>query len=248
MKESEKKHKEKLLSLIQTDPDVRRAIRECAEDTEQSRVREEYEQQLSEQQNKYEKQLAVYHADLNEKQRMISDLQTEICNRTETLSALRNDLKIADEKHRETAGQLRQYRESYSALDEAFRKYCGISETILASFQSIICTATPLSFLLSGASLENLQLFFEKISMEWKKYDAETLCILNAVFDFLFTQFQTLYPTYHRIDTEIGMEFDLEKHTRTSDSLPVGRITKVIIAGYTNENGTKTMKSFVEIG
>ena len=84
--------------------------------------------------------------------------------------------------------------------------------------------------------------------MEWEKYSDDTLQILNNVFDYLFEQFRINHPEYHRIETFEGETFNLEKHDRTSSSPPVGKIKRIIISGYTNQTGSKKMKSYVEIG
>jgi len=140
------------------------------------------------------------------------------------------------------------YKESYSELERIYKKFNSLDEKVLNSYCSILNNSTPLAFLVTGAESDNIYLFFEKVCMEWRRYDSKTLIMLNEVFDFLFEHFCINNPEYKRIVTQIGDEFDSETHSRTSDSLPVGRVKKVIISGYINQTGTKKFKSLAEIG
>lgn len=144
--------------------------------------------------------------------------------------------------------EIDRYRETYGALEDAFSQFHRLDSNIRNSFQSILNASSPIAFLLSGSDLENIRLYFEKVCMEWEKYSDDTLKILNNVFDCLFEQFRINHPEYHRIETFEGETFNLEKHDRTSSSPPVGKIKRIIISGYTNQTGSKKMKSYVEIG
>jgi chromosome segregation ATPase len=140
------------------------------------------------------------------------------------------------------------YEVNFCKLYDIYTNYKSLGEEITESFKAIVNINSPLSFLLSLSNADNLKLFFERVHIEWNKYSASTLDTLNQVFDFAFEQFSINNPEYHRIKTKIGENFDTDNHMRTSDSPPVGTVKKVIISGYTNETGTKKIKSFVEIG
>lgn len=188
----------------------------------------------------------------------ISDLQKEV--ETARTNQIASDKEI-DRLHNELAAnttlqteydkaktEIDRYRETYGALEDAFSQFHRLDSDIRNSFQSILNASSPITFLLSGSDLENIRLYFEKVCMEWEKYSDDTLQILNDVFDYLFEQFRINHPEYHRIETFESETFNLEKHDRTSSSPPVGKIKRIIISGYTNQTGSKKMKSYVEIG
>ncbi len=165
----------------------------------------------------------------------------------EKIQALHDEIQALETENRKLSLQLSEC-ENYLKLDTVYKSFCSLESDALKSFKSIVNISTPLSFVLSVADIDNLRLFFEKLCMEWEKYNGETLEILNEVFDFGFEQYCTIHSGYCRINTVAGEDFDLNKHTRTADSLPVGKVTKVIIKGFTNKSGTKKLKSYVEIG
>lgn len=185
----------------------------------------------------------------------ISDLQKEVeTARTkqiasdEEIANLRETNTTLQNKCNEAKTEIDRYRETYGALEDAFSQFHRLDSDVQTSFQSILNASSPITFLLSGSDLENIRLYFEKVCMEWEKYSDDTLQILNDVFDYLFEQFRINHPEYHRIETFESETFNLEKHDRTSSSPPVGKIKRIIISGYTNQTGSKKMKSYVEIG
>lgn len=207
-----------------------------------------------------EKMCSVLDSDIKmadikkEYEKKLDDLQKRFDDKSERVVELENQLKdikseVNDSKNKRTEAEKERdrYKKKYMSLELAFDKYCSLSNNVLMSFQSIINNSSSLAFLISGTNDDSIRLLFEKISMEWKKYDSQTLHTLNEVFDFLFEHFQINNPEYKRIQTEVGENFDLEKHNRTAESLPVGKITQVIISGYSNKTGKK-IKSFVEVG
>ena len=140
------------------------------------------------------------------------------------------------------------YYDEYSQLETAYKTFDSLSVEITKSFQLIVKKSSPIAFLVSGANLENIRLFFEKICIECEKYDEETLTVLNEVFDYLFDQHRLNDSSYIRLPVQVGDDFDLDRHTRTSGSPPTGKVKRVIIAGFMKEGSTKKTKSYVEIG
>lgn len=181
-------------------------------------------------------------------QQKLEKSDEEIANLRETNTTLQNKCNEAQTNYNEAKTEIDRYRETYGALEAAFSQFHRLDSNIRNSFQSILNASSPITFLLSGSDLENIRLYFEKVCMEWEKYSDDTLQILNDVFDYLFEQFRINHPEYHRIETFESETFNLEKHDRTSSSPPVGKIKRIIISGYTNQTGSKKMKSYVEIG
>lgn len=202
-------------------------------ETELSNLRTEY-QNLQNSFTEKERQNSEAHGKIEKLQ---TDLEEQECE----ISALQK-------KYADAEAETHSYQTTYGALETAFSQFHNLSGDIQESFQTIVNGASPIAFLLSGSNRENIRLFFEKVCMEWEKYDDNTLQVLNEIFDYLFEQFRINNPEYHRIETVREEEFRMEKHTRTAGSPPVGKVKRIIISGYTNESGNKKVKSYVEIG
>lgn len=184
-------------------------------------------------------------------QQKLETARTEQIDSDKEIDRLHKELDASttlQTEYDEAKTEIDRYQETYGALEAAFSQFHRLDSNIRNSFQSILNASSPITFLLSGSDLENIRLYFEKVCMECDKYSDDTLQILNDVFDYLFEQFRINHPEYHRIETFESETFNLEKHDRTSSSPPVGKIKRIIISGYTNQTGSKKMKSYVEIG
>lgn len=231
------KDKKAILQLLD-DPDVQEKIRSIfREEPHTSNIDTAELQHLQEELKQAKKE----KSDLQQK---LEESNKEISNLRETNTTLQNKCNEAQTNYNKAKTEIDRYRD----LEDAFSQFHRLDSDIRNSFQSILNASSPIAFLLSGSDLENIRLYFEKVCMEWEKYSDDTLQILNNVFDYLFEQFRINHPEYHRIETFEGETFNLEKHDRTSSSPPVGKIKRIIISGYTNQTGSKKMKSYVEIG
>lgn len=155
---------------------------------------------------------------------------------------------IKKEELEKLRSSLQEFENKYYDLDKTYSSFLSLDNNIINMFDSIIDFSTPISFLVSGTDLSNLNLMYEKICMQWKLFDEETLDILRNAFDFLFENYSSVNPDYMRIETAVDDIFDHNIHERTANSPPVGKISQVILAGYTNKLGTKIIKSFVVVG
>lgn len=238
------KDKKAILQLLD-DPDVQEKIRSIfGEEPHTSNIDTAELQHLQE-------ELKRANEKISDLQQEVETARTKQIASDEEIDRLHNELAAnttLQTEYNEAKTEIDRYRETYGALEAAFSKFHRLDSDIRNSFQSILNASSPIAFLLSGSDLENIRLYFEKVCMEWEKYSDDTLQILNNVFDYLFEQFRINHPEYHRIETFEGETFNLEKHDRTSSSPPVGKIKRIIISGYTNQTGSKKMKSYVEIG
>lgn len=130
-------------------------------------------------------------------------------------------------------------------LAEAYGEYCELPQEIRENLSNILSGENPVEFVLKGSEYA-LQLY-ERISMDWKVFDSETLKSMNKIFDYLFEQFCVLNHGYKRLHVEAGKPFDMNEHIRTADSCPSGIVKKVILCGYEDNNGKKA-KSLVKVG
>lgn len=262
-----KRHKGYFLTLLD-DPDVREKICSIAAkkpslpDTAdlqklQNALAEErnHISQLETDIRDRETELSNLQNSFTEKERQNRDLQASLSEAHGKIEKLQTDLEKQEceisalqKKYADAEAETHSYQTTYGALETAFSQFHNLSGDIQESFQTIVNGASPIAFLLSGSNRENIRLFFEKVCMEWEKYDDNTLQVLNEIFDYLFEQFRINNPEYHRIETVREEEFRMEKHTRTAGSPPVGKVKRIIISGYTNESGNKKVKSYVEIG
>lgn len=215
-KSSQRKWKERILSLLK-DNEIRKAIREIisetlsALDSPEAKAAQERNQQFMEENQTLRKE------------------QDEL---KESNQQLQQALKTEQEK-------VQKLQHDYAAFDtmlEAYRKYNRLDEKRKIEYQQLIDLQSPLSFLLTGTSEENVKLIHDRIVMDWNKYDDSTLQILTETFDFLFQQCCVCHPDYARLEVQPGEPFENEVHMRTPDSPPVGTIEKVILKGYRNGN------------
>ena len=242
------KDKKAILQLLD-DPDVQEKIRSIfREEPRTSNIDTAELQHLQEELKRANEKISDLQKEVETARTKQIASDKEISNLRETNTTLQNKCNEAQTNYNEAKTEIDRYRETYGALEDAFSQFHRLDSDIRNSFQSILNASSPIAFLLSGSDLENIRLYFEKVCMEWEKYSDDTLKILNNVFDYLFEQFRINHPEYHRIETFKGETFNLEKHDRTSSSPPVGKIKRIIISGYTNQTGSKKMKSYVEIG
>lgn len=242
-----KEVKEVLIDLIKKDTDVQKAIcsvknssnsgfmyRSINSDTDRCEI------------ERLKSELSEVREDLSKSEQDRKLLQNEILRLQKENKELSEAEKDKD-RFKQSCDKLETAFKKYLDLEKAFGKYKSLDEDIRKSYWTIINDSSWEGFLLSGTELENIELFFQKVCMEYRKYNENTLGVLNDVFDYLFEQFTINHSDYQRVSTEVGESFDLNSHTRTSDSSPVGRVKRVIIKGYKNTSGTKKAKSFVEI-
>lgn len=242
------KDKKAILQLLD-DPDVQEKIRSIfREEPHTSNIDTAELQHLQEELKQAKKEISDLKQEVETARTNQIASDEKIANLRETNTTLQNKCNEAQTNYNEAKTEIDRYQKTYGALEAAFSKFHRLDSNIRNSFQSILNASSPITFLLSGSDLENIRLYFEKVCMEWEKYSDDTLKILNNVFDYLFEQFRINHPEYHRIETFEGETFNLEKHDRTSSSPPVGKIKRIIISGYTNQTGSKKMKSYVEIG
>jgi len=260
-----KEIKEVLIELIKKDSDVRKEIcslkkdensmfgfRSMNNDSDKREI-ERLKSELfglKQEKDSLIQELSEVREDLSEAEQDKKRLKGKLSELTEQNDRLSDELSKAKkdkDRFEQQCSKLQETFGKYLEVEIIFSKYKKLDEDIRKSYRTIINDSSWEGFLISGAEFENIELFFQKVCMEYRKYNDNTLGTLNEVFDYLFEQFRINHKDYSRISTEIGQNFDLDSHTRTSDSSPVGRVKRVIIKGYKNTSGTKKAKSFVEI-
>lgn len=243
------------LELLWHDKEIQDKISDLASPcTEQSEIISQetlnnLQNELAELQNKnreLEKRFEQVQQENQQLNNKLAELESKLAESEEMQKKLKNEIVTVENEKNSLEKDLTYYQDNFSALLHNYSLFKQLENSTAESFRSIINDSSPMAFLLSGADYEAVRLYFEKISMEWKKYDSCNLEILNSIFDFFFEQFRLNNPDYKRLNAETGQDFNLDLHTRTSDSMPVGKIRRIIINGY--ENGNKKIKSFVEIG
>lgn len=226
---NDEKFKSVLISLLKDDKDVQETIYQLI-NSENKR--------LSDDKSELQKQI-----DLNEKE--LNNLRNENIRLNYDKSEQQKQISLKEKELTDLRDDNNKLNKRYRCLDEMYEKFCSLDDEMIRSFQLIINTSSATSFLISGTDFEALNLYFKKVCMEYKKYNDEQMRILNDVFDYLFDEFNKLNVEYSRNDTIVDDEFDGCIHARTADSLPVGKITKVIMRGFSNEH--TLVKSFVEV-
>lgn len=237
------KYKEILLYLIENDDDVKKVLFPKELKNNQNIINSDNEKTGS----KSEETIREFETVMSNQAERIRILENQAEIDKNTITSLINDNELLKKRTSSLEVINSIYKDNFQSLFDIYKKYIELGKEITLSFDAIVNTTSPMLFLLSISNSDNLKLFIERLHMEWKKYNESDLRILNQVFDFAFEQFRLINPEYHRIKTNVGEDLNIDKHIRTADSLPVGKITKVIIEGYTNETGTKKVKSYVEV-
>ena len=162
-------------------------------------------------------------------------------------SELREKLKQSQKKYEGQITISDYYIKTYEGLEQSFRQYQQLEDTIKEDIRRVICAKDSISFLACGSQWSNIEALWEHISFHIYDYKKEQLEQLIAIEDYFFEVYEGIRDNYIRLSVNEGEEFDEEYHTRTSDSQVSGKITEVILRGYKGKTNGKVKKTIVRI-
>ncbi len=136
----------------------------------------------------------------------------------------------------------------YLSLENAYEKYNNLDRETLLTFSKTIDDTNPVTFLISGATEESIRLIHENICSKWERYSEGTLSVINEIFDYLFEMFRINNTEYNRMTINYGDIYDPSIHLKTFNSLPAGKVTRILSAGYTGKDGKIIGRSLVKLG
>ena len=217
--------KSALLSLIQTDPDIRYALRAVLSGGETSEAPAP------------DTDTAELESRCKRAESALDEAQETIFAQEQRLSALRQQ-----------CGRLQEVLAPYARLETVYGKYLELPEDVRDVCGTFLNEFSPLSFAITGAEETTLLRLHEMIRTQGTQMDVQTLGTLNELFDFFFDLYLVGHPDFRRIVTHEGDKYDPDLHELTPDSLPEGRISKVMIAGFCDDLTGRQRKSFVRLG
>lgn len=150
--------------------------------------------------------------------------------------------------------ELAHYRDAYKDLDDAYRRFCSLSDNRRFSLGGFFGEGKSAQDFLSGLLQQShLEDFWEYIARllvggNTPKEEAETLIYL---FDFAFDMVNRSerLPLYVRVSPEVGDDFDRDNMDCLPGSPRLGSVRRVIFAGFAHRESGRTVKrSLVELG
>lgn len=189
-----------------------------------------------------------------DKERIEAELTDERISYERTSSEL-TDLKS---EFTEVKKELITVKNDYERLQKSFDKpifcyeqYLKLSDSTKMGLSNVISSISVSLFIATCTNADNLKKIWEYtkeiLSDNSKQGD---VFILIEVFDYFFNLYnQSLVePIYARDTTEIGDDYDDEYHARSRESATSGRISKVLLRGYSSINtGRIICKSVVQV-
>lgn len=217
--------KNELLELIHHDPDIRNALRAVLDAEEPLTAPLPV------------KDTAELEQRCKRAERALEEAQETIFAQEQRMSAMRQQ-----------CGRLQEVLAPYARLETVYGHFLELPEDIRDICSAFLNEFSPLSFAITGAEEETLLRLHSLICTQGTAMDESVLTVLNEVFDFCFDLYLVGHPDFRRILTHEGDKFDPSLHELTPDSQPEGRISKVMIAGFCNDQTGNQWKSFVRIG
>ena len=208
-------------------------LAQCCSDREKAeRERDAYKQSLSSCEQKLKTEKAYREAAEQERESL-----REMVRRTEQIKA-----------------NLSYYEAAYGELDQVYRAYQQLDFGLQQGLSGIFGNGdSPLEFFCGALQEQNLARLWDFLSHTFNQggLDPEQGAILQKLFDFCFAAVNSSQreKQYDRLSDETGGGFDSRTMLRSSGSRQLGRVQRVLLAGYTHHvSGSIVRQSLVEIG
>lgn len=267
-------NKEKLLTLINEDEDIRDAILNILNE-DKPIIKIEKEKEEIEMLKAVIKRLKTYFSneeakteslnqDVSKLQKVKDELETlnkELKSKKDKLTSINNDLQNNVEKLHSDNKTIQNsntklnktiefYRDNFEEELTAYELFSSLSTDTKVSLSGIFKDSTLKGFLSCGVQDKNISSFWEYIKTELQEDKNSDIKNLIQIYDFLFQKYMRAFPMYEVQKTLTGDEFEALSHINHSSSKAVsGTITKVLLKGYINTKTSKIMKkSVVRVG
>ena len=218
--------------------------------------RNDFENQLDEAQknfNRREENLREeFNRELDKAKQRIFDMQDDFRqqlaeqrdNFNQQLDKIRAELNAVNNARQIAETTAKFYRDTYSELDAAYKSYSTLDNDTRYGLAGIFGAGDNAAGFFSGAIQEShLAPFWDYVS---RHPDNQNLIRL---FDFCFDMVNRGFreSLYIRLDVKAGNYFDSDFMRRTSQSRQMGRVSRVILQGYSYSGGNVVKKSVVEL-
>ena len=159
-------------------------------------------------------------------------------------SSLTSKLEVANEK-------IRSLEERFSEPIAMLARYRSLPASIRTGLSDVICDKDEVLFIVSCSDPDNLKAIWNYTKrLTGSSGDTYTVEVLKDIFDRFFEVFNSSLrePMYARDNVEAGYSFDDDKYDRFPGSSTSGKITQVILRGYSSVNtGAIICRSLVRV-
>jgi len=198
-----------------------------------------------------EKKQAVLQTEVEALQQTEQQLTTELNNsstQNQNLEKNQAALQTEVEALQQTKQQLTTELQPFSADISSLQKFNQLGETTQTALQGIFKESSINGFIACGLQEKNLHSLWDYTKNRLMEQPDDETDILVTLFLFFFSRYRLAYPQFQLQEVTEGERFDPEQHIRSSQSLPSGAISKVILSGWINNKTQKIIKtSLVEI-
>lgn len=137
---------------------------------------------------------------------------------------------------------MQHYVEHFETLNIYYNNYISLGESVHRELENVIKVDCAENFLCSGTQWDNLEPLWDFISYKLDEYNDEKINKLIGIFEYLFERYNSVTKIYSLLETQEGEELDEDLHTRASNSLVTGTISKVLLRGYKNIRTDRVIK------
>lgn len=172
-------------------------------------------------------------------------LREQVENFKQTCAESEKKLGEAEKARQSAEDTAKFYRDTYSELDEAYRIYSQLPDSMRFDLQGIFGAGDTVTGFFSGAVQDShLEPFWDYVSRHTTEEN------LIRLFDFCFDMLNSGFreDPYVRLEVAVGNYFDGDTMRRTSQSRQSGNVVRVVLQGYCYSSGNVVKKSIVELG
>lgn len=223
-------------------------------DKELAAFREENERVIDDLKNNHEKalnEMAEKHR--RELQQQSEQFAKKLSQKERGLADFKTSVKIQLEAAKKNEAELELWRSDYGELNEAYKNFSNLSTKHKEDIAGIFggCD-TPLDFLFGSVQKGHLEQFWDYVSDELNSAYAgeQEFNLLTALFDFSFNavNHSKREPLFRRLIPLQGTVFDGDTMGRTADSPQLGRVKRLVFAGFAHEvTGNVVRRSLVTL-
>ena len=260
-------NKEKLLTLLNEDNEIRDAIKNIL-NKENPIISLEKEKEeikmlkaLVEKYKRCFKDETLKSDTLSRDVAKLQEVKDELASVNEELKVKKNDLQNSVQKLQSDNNSIQSsntklhktlefYRDNFEDELKAYELFTALSSDTKESLHGIFKDTSLKGFLSCGVQDKNISSFWEYIKTELQEDKNSDIKSLIKIYNFLFQKYIRAFPMYEVQKVESGDEFEALSHINHSSSSAVsGTITKVLLRGYVNTKTSKVIKqSVVKVG
>lgn len=173
-------------------------------------------------------EIKLLEADKREIQRALDEAQSDVIS-----------LKASLQQAEQSLGKTKPLTEPFAEIFKFYGLYQGLPDSTRSSLNPIISAATPLSFVVTCANKDNIFAVWDDMKYKLNELSAADKEKLISFLKFCVKLTNLNYSSnvFEVMDTELGEDFDDERHSRGANcSKYQGKIKAVLLPGIWNNN------------